>query len=52
LVRLTPPGLLENRLALAPLEGRFVEGDTRSASARRNGELVFERVEAVATAAA
>ncbi len=41
--------LLENRLALELLEGRFAEGDTVRVDAS-DGELVFERVElAVAT---
>jgi ATP-dependent Clp protease ATP-binding subunit ClpB len=43
--------LLENPLALALLEGRFGEGDTVRADAR-DGEIVFERVEAAAPATA
>ena len=35
--------LLQNPLALAVLEGRFVEGDRVLVSAGRNGQLTFER---------
>ncbi len=41
---------LVDPLALAILEGRFLPGDTVRVDAAA-GELVFERVEAVATAA-
>jgi ATP-dependent Clp protease ATP-binding subunit ClpB len=43
--------LLENPLALELLEGRFAEGDTVRVEAH-DGELAFERAEAVAVAAA
>ncbi|HXF98154.1 MAG TPA: ATP-dependent chaperone ClpB [Gaiellaceae bacterium] len=43
--------LVENPLARALLEGRFSEGDAVLVDAR-NGELVFERAEAAASAAA
>ena len=42
---------LVDRLALAILQGEFAEGDTVRADAR-DGEVVLERVEAAATAAA
>jgi ATP-dependent Clp protease ATP-binding subunit ClpB len=43
--------LVENPLALELLEGRFAEGDSVRVEAR-DGELVFERAEVVAPAAA
>jgi ATP-dependent Clp protease ATP-binding subunit ClpB len=43
--------LVENPLALELLEGRFAEGDTVRVDAA-DGELVFERAEAAASAAA
>ena len=43
--------LLENPLALRLLEGDFVEGDTVRVDVE-NGEIVFERADAAAPAAA
>ena len=44
--------MLENPLALELLEGRFAEGDTVRVDVGEDGELVFERAEVAAPAAA